>query len=135
MYMFSCLRHDAFMYINRQQYQLNPRHTSNHIFDKPFMARYIDNAGTSVMRQIHIGKSQLNRQAPSFFFCRRICINAGQGFNQGSFTMIYVAGRRDYHIVCHELILSAPGICCCQAALLGFIQPLTRYMHLLQQCQ
>ena len=102
------LRHNALAGINDQKNQVDSGQTGHHIFYKFFMPRYIYNAYTMTVRQIKIGKAQINGHAPLFFFFRRIRFNARQGLNQCRFSVVNMAGRTDNNI-CHKKLL-----CVCQ---------------------
>jgi hypothetical protein len=46
--------------------------------------------------QVVIGKPQLNRDAPPLFFLEAVGIDAGEGFDQGGFSVVDMAGGTQY---------------------------------------
>ena len=97
--MFGCLRHYPLIQRHCQQHQINAADSGQHVFDKPFMSRYIDDSNVLPFLPGQTGKSKLNCDASLLFLFQPVCIRACQCLNQTGFTMIHMTRRTDYYIM------------------------------------
>ena len=93
--MLSCLRHYSFISGYNQEGHIDTAYASQHILDKPLVARNVNNADLPTARQSHPGKTQINGHLPLLFFRKAVRVNVGQGFNQRGLTVVNVAGGTD----------------------------------------
>ena len=89
------LLHYAFVSGHNQKSQVNGTNASQHILDKPLVARNVNNADLPPAGQSHPGETQINGHLPLFFFGEAVRVNVSQGFNQRGFTVVNVAGGTD----------------------------------------
>ena len=89
------LRHDAFVGRYDQHGKVYSADSGQHVLDKPFVSRDVDNADLASAGQGHPGKAQVNRHFPFDFFGQSVRVDAGKGLDQGGFTVVDVAGGPD----------------------------------------
>ncbi len=79
--MFLRLWHDAFIRGNDHQYHIDTGRAGDHVFDKFFMSRHIDNTDCMSRRKRKRSKSQFDGDASCFFLFETVGIHAGQGLD------------------------------------------------------
>src|SRR5437667_8467512 len=87
---------DALVGSDHQQDQINPAAPCQHVADEALMAGDIHEAKAQWFavrhREFKVGKSNVNRYSPAFFFLQAIGIDSGQRLDEGGFSVIDVAG-------------------------------------------
>ena len=96
--MFAGLRHKALVRSNHQQGKVDTARTCQHILDEFFMAGHIDDAGLLAVGQVEVGKAQLDGDAALLFFFDTVGFDAGQRLDQGSLSVVDMAGGTDDNI-------------------------------------
>ena len=76
------LGHHAIVRGNGKQHQVYPLGAGQHIADKTLVTRHINNPGPLAARQIQIGKTEINGDAPFLFLFEPVGIVTGQGLEQ-----------------------------------------------------
>src|SRR5882724_1377602 len=92
--MFSGLRHDAFVGSDYECHGVNSMRAGQHVFYKTFMTRNINEAYAYVTK-IKISKTQIDSDTATLLFRKAIRVLAGQGLDERTLTVIYVAGCAD----------------------------------------
>ena len=105
-HMFPRLRHDPFIRGDDKQDQVHADDAGNHIVDKLFMARNIDDAGTVSVRKVKIGESEVDRYASPLLFLPPVCIAACQSLNQRGLSMVYVPGSAYNNVLHNQMLLN-----------------------------
>ena len=89
-HVFSCLRHDTFIRCHNQKYQIHSDNSRNHVVDKFFMSRNINDPYTVSIFQIKISKPEVNGDPSSLFFFPPVRVTSGKCFYQCRFPMVNV---------------------------------------------
>jgi hypothetical protein len=87
--MLASLGHHAFVRRNYEKHEINAARTGEHVFDKPLMARYVNESKTNI-RDLHFGKTEIDRDPSLFLFGQPVSINARQRLYQSRFSMVDV---------------------------------------------
>ena len=66
--MLSRLRHHGFVGCNDQHHQIDSANAGEHVFDEPLMTGNINEAYRCRRIQREVSESEVNRDAPLFFF-------------------------------------------------------------------
>ena len=86
----SCLRHDSLIRRDHQEYQIHSDNSRNHVVDKFFMSRNINDPYTVSIFQIKISKPEVNGDPSSLFFFPPVRVTSGKCFYQCRFPMVNV---------------------------------------------
>ncbi len=89
---FTGLGHDRIVGRDDQHRQIKARRAGQHVADKPFVTRHIDDR-QSIFAQGQRRESQVNRDAALFLGRQAIGVHTGQGADQGRLAMIDVSRR------------------------------------------
>lgn len=93
--MLAGLRHKALVCGDNQQGKVDAACACQHILDKLFMPRHINDACLFAVGQVEVGKAQLDGDTAFLFFLDAIGFDAGQCLDQGSFAVVNVSGGTD----------------------------------------
>ena len=98
--MFASLGLDRVVCRHGQQGQVDARRTGQHVADKPFVARHVDNTQPHVA-QGKLGEPELDGDAPLLFLRQSVGIGTGQRPGQGGLAVIDVPCRPEDQIGYH----------------------------------
>lgn len=76
--MFSGLRHETFIRCDNQQGKVDAAGTCQHVFNKFFVSRHVDDTGFFAVRKIQISKAQLDGDTALLFFLDAVGFDSGQ---------------------------------------------------------
>ena len=93
--MLACLRHHAFISSDHEREQIDAMCSSEHVLNETLVTRNVDEADAQII-QLEIGKAEIDRDAPTFFFGKSIGIDARQGAHESALAVIDVTGGADY---------------------------------------
>ena len=96
--MFSGLRHEAFICCDNQQGKVDTAGTCQHVFNKFFVSRHVDDTGFFSIRKIQISKAQLDGDTALLFFLDAVGFDSGQSFDEGGFAVVNVTGSSNNNI-------------------------------------
>ncbi len=101
-----CLKHPSVVKGNNKQRKVNSPGAGNHVPDKPFMPRNINNADCAETRIVHTGKSDIDGHLPLFLFRKPVAVDSGKSPYERGFTMIYMTRCSDYIHLIYPFIIS-----------------------------
>src|SRR6266404_5293756 len=91
------LRHPAVVRGHHQQSEINRAGAGDHMSNKIFVARDIDNADVEALFvrrvQNEVGETELNRNSARLFLRQSVWIGARERFDESAFSMINVTRR------------------------------------------
>src|SRR5262245_11191127 len=93
--MLARLRHHALVGGHHEQGGVDAAHAGQHVFDEVAMARHVDHPDRLAAWQIEPGEAQVDGHLALTLFLKPVRVGAGQGLDEGRFSVIYVAGRAD----------------------------------------
>src|SRR5262245_58818853 len=93
--MLPCLGFDRFVCGDHKQYQVDAAHTGQHVLDKSFMARNIDETKAKLRRQLKVSETDIDGNAAPFFLLQTVGVNAGKGLDQRGLAVVNVPRRAD----------------------------------------
>jgi len=89
------LRHDAVVGGDGEEHQVDAVGARQHIFDKSLVPGHIDDARRRAVREIEMGKAEIDGYAALFLFFEPVGVQPGERLNQAGFAMINMAGGAD----------------------------------------
>src|SRR5437667_12777337 len=95
--MLASLRHHSLVGRYDEKTEIDSAGANYHATDKVFVAGDIHHSNGADSLERKRCKSEVDRDAPTFLFGQAIGIDAGQGLDQSSLTMIDMARRADDH--------------------------------------
>ena len=91
--MLSRLRHHSFVSRHHHQDQVHAGGAGEHVADKTLVARHVHHAEPKALPRSEVRKSELDRDAASFFLQQAIRIHPGQHLHEGGFPVIDMTSR------------------------------------------
>ncbi len=99
--MFPGLGHNPFICRHHQQGQVNAASAREHVVNKFFMPRHINDACLATIGQRQVGEAQVNGDAPALLFFQAVSVAAGECADETGFAMVHMAGCSDDNMVIH----------------------------------
>src|SRR5438067_12463617 len=101
------LRHPTVVGCNNQEREIDRSDSGDHVADEIFVSWNIDNPDVNLFAlrsgEIEFGKSEIDRNATSFFFRQTIRIGSSQRFDERALAMVDMAGGGENEI-CHRVV-------------------------------
>jgi len=93
------LRLDGFIGRDHEENQINPADAGEHVFHKPLVAWYVNEADKQAVTKIEVSESQVDGDSAPLFLFQTIGIGPGQRPNQRRFAVIDMARRSDDNVL------------------------------------
>ena len=97
------LGHDALVQSDHQKHQVDASDARQHVFNKFFVARHVDDADVKPLVIGKVGESQLNGDPPLLLFPQPVGLDPCQRLDETRFSMIHVTGS-SYNDVLHSAV-------------------------------
>ena len=97
--MLAGLGHNALVGSDDQHSDVNAAGTGQHVLDKLFVARNVDDAGAHAVGQGQIGEAQLDGNAALLFFGQTVGVNTGQSLDEAGLAVVDVTCCTDNYMV------------------------------------
>jgi hypothetical protein len=96
-HMLDGLRHHAVIGGHDHQRVVHIADPRQHVLEEALVARHVDKADQLAVRQRHIGKTEIDREAARLLLRQPVGVDAGQRANERRLAMVDMSGRRDDH--------------------------------------
>src|SRR5260370_28024003 len=93
--MLLALRHHAVVGCDREQHEVHPMRTGEHVANEPLMARDVDHARARPVPEGEIREPQVDRDAALLLFLETVGILPGERLDQRGLAMVDMAGGAD----------------------------------------
>jgi hypothetical protein len=92
------LGHDPLIRCDHHGHQIDARGASDHVFDEFFVTRNIHDPQVLSAGKVQEGESELDGDAPLFFFFQAVGVDTGNGLDQGGLSVVDMPGGAEYDL-------------------------------------
>ena len=89
------LRHHAIVGRDGEEHEIEAVRSGQHVADEALVSGNIDDAGAGPVRKIQMRESQIDRDAPVFFFLQPVRVLSRQGFDETRLAVVDMSGSTD----------------------------------------